>query len=263
MAKLRVGVVSFLNAQPLWVALKGDPDIELVPDTPARLSDMMAAGELDLGVLPTFEALRLPDVELVRELGVAADGPVESVGIFTKLDEGDTVSANSVRMDARSRTSVALARIILGALDVAPDARISEVRPELFNNYPESALLLIGDDCLRARAMWPDWRFLDLSQAWHEWTGLPFVFAIWTARAGVLTAALRRKLADALERGLMEVPRLVSISRQITGQSEEYLTRYLTQTIRHRLDQRCVEGLREFAKRCIEQGLLPRDTRMP
>jgi chorismate dehydratase len=205
----------------------------------------------------------LPDVELVRELGVAADGPVESVGIFTKLDEGDTVSANSVRMDARSRTSVALARIILGALDVAPDARISEVRPELFNNYPESALLLIGDDCLRARAMWPDWRFLDLSQAWHEWTGLPFVFAIWTARAGVLTAALRRKLADALERGLMEVPRLVSISRQITGQSEEYLTRYLTQTIRHRLDQRCVEGLREFAKRCIEQGLLPRDTRMP
>lgn len=263
MARLRVGVVSFLNAQPLWVALEGDPDIGLIPDTPARLSDMMAAGELDLGVLPVFEALRLPDVELVRELGVAAEGPVESVGIFTKLDEGDTVAAQSVRMDARSRTSVALAKIILAALDVQPEIHVSEVRPELFDNYPESALLLIGDDCLRARATRPNWRFLDLSQAWHELTGLPFVFALWTARAGVLTAALRRKLADALDRGLLEVPRLVAASRRITGQSDAYLSRYLTQTIRHRLDGRCVEGLREFAKRCIEHGLLPRDTRMP
>lgn len=263
MARLRVGVVSFLNAQPLWVALKDDPDIDLIPDTPARLSDMMAAGQLDLGVLPAFEALRLPDVELVRELGVAAEGQVESVGIFTRLDEGDTVSATSVRMDARSRTSIALAKIILAALDVQPDIHVSEVRPELFENYAESALLLIGDDCLRARAMWPKWRFLDLSQAWHELTGLPFVFAVWTARAGVLTAALRRKLADALDRGLFEVPRLVAAARRVTGQSEAYLSHYLTRTIRHRLDARCAEGLREFARRCVEHGLLPRDTRMP
>lgn len=258
MARLRVGVVSFLNAQPLWVALERDPDIELIPDTPARLSDLMEQGRLDLGVLPAVEALRLPDTELVLELGVSAEGPVDSVGIFTRLSSGDTVEANSLRMDQRSRTSVALARIILNVLDVQPEISLAEVRPELFANYSESALMLIGDDCLRARALWPDWRYLDLSQAWFEWTGLPFVFALWTARPGVLSAAVRRKLHDALNLGLLEVPRLVRAARESTRQSEDFLTNYLTRTIRHRLDGRCVEGLTEFARRAADLEILPK-----
>ena len=258
MPRLRVGVVSFLNAQPLWVALERDPDIELIPGNPAELSQMMAQGRLDLGVLPAVEALRLEECELVTELGVAAQGPVESVGIFTKLQSGDTVEANSLRVDQRSRTSVALARIILGALDVTPEITAGEVRPELFENYTESALLLIGDDCLRARAMWPDWRFLDLGQAWFEWTGLPFVFAVWTARPGVLTAALRRKLNDALNLGQLEISSLAKASRAATKQSEAYLTNYLTKVIRNRLDQRCMQGLVEFARRAVELEILPK-----
>ncbi len=80
MKNLRVGVVSYLNAVPLWYSLQNDPDIELVPDTPARLTEMMDRGEIDIGLLPVVEALRHDHWSFFTDLGVAAEGRVDSVG---------------------------------------------------------------------------------------------------------------------------------------------------------------------------------------
>ena len=73
--KLRIGVVSYLNAMPLWYALRHEQDIELVPDTPARLAAAMAADELDLGLLPVVEALRDPRLSFFPDLGIGAAKP--------------------------------------------------------------------------------------------------------------------------------------------------------------------------------------------
>ena len=75
--KLRVGVVSYLNAMPLWFSLQHDDSIELVPDTPSNLSRRMQDGELDIGLIPVVEALRDERLTFLPDLGIAADGIVD------------------------------------------------------------------------------------------------------------------------------------------------------------------------------------------
>ena len=73
MKKQRIGVVSYLNAVPLWYSLQNQTDIEVVPDAPAHLCRMMDAGRLDVGLLPVVETLRHESWTFFRDLGVAAD----------------------------------------------------------------------------------------------------------------------------------------------------------------------------------------------
>ncbi len=251
---LRTGVVSFLNAQPLWVDLRDDPQFEITAAPPAQLADMMAAGKLDLGLLPVFEALRLPNVEFLPDLGVAADGVVESVGLFA---EHQANQAKSLLIDGDSRTSAALVKLVLKAVGENPAILTGQIRPEDVPSCGHEAGMLIGDKCLKARALWPKLLFLDLASAWKELTQLPFVFAVWAARPGGFSGHVQGRLHQALMAGRERATELAEAAREATGWSTSALTRYLNQTIIHRLDDRCRNGLREFARRCVAEGLLP------
>ena len=46
---------------------------------PSVLARMLAAGELDVALVPTFEVLRAPVYQLVDGVAIACDGPVFSV----------------------------------------------------------------------------------------------------------------------------------------------------------------------------------------
>ena len=57
--KLRVGAVNYLNTKPLIERLTElAPEIELQLDLPSRLADRLAAGELDVGLIPVIEYFR-------------------------------------------------------------------------------------------------------------------------------------------------------------------------------------------------------------
>ena len=60
------------------------------------------------------------------------------------------------------------------------------------------AVLLIGDRAMRACL--PGFAHAyDLGQEWHDWTSLPFVYAVWAVREGVdlgpVAGALREAMA--------------------------------------------------------------------
>ncbi len=100
-------------------------------------------------------------------------------------------------LDAGSRTSQVLARIWLEAAHGVRPSRVEEL--PLGVSALEStadAVLVIGDSAMRVPHE-PFQEVVDLSEAWHRLTGLPFVFAFWVARGGVdlgeLPAALRQR----------------------------------------------------------------------
>jgi chorismate dehydratase len=69
---------------------------------------------------------------------------------------------------------------------------------------PYEACLLIGNEGLRQRHGVRDYAHIyDLGEEWHQWTGLPFVFARWMVRRSVdpKDAAL---LQDTLYEGLQD-----------------------------------------------------------
>ena len=54
---------------------------------------------------------------------------------------------------------------------------------------------------------------MDLAAAWREWTGLPFVFAVWSARRSLTSRArarLTEMIAGALDRGMARIPEIAA-----------------------------------------------------
>ena len=56
---IRVGAVSYLNTKPLIEGLGTfAPNADLKLDVPSRLADRLAAGDLDVGLIPVVEYFR-------------------------------------------------------------------------------------------------------------------------------------------------------------------------------------------------------------
>lgn len=251
----RVGVVAYVNALPLWCALTHEPDLELVPDSPVNLTRMMDDGLLDIGLLPIVEALRHPRWIFFPDLGVAADGIVDSVGLFVTKEPAQ---CETVALTSTSRTSVALTKVVLDGLHADPTYRTVEIKTEQLRDMPDDAVLLIGDQCLQARKIDHGRVFVDLAAEWKLLTGLPFVFAAWCGPQSKLTNELHQRLRDALKRGRSEVMDYVEGAAMDTGLQETELTKYLFETIKHELDGECLKGLIEFTRRAAKLELVPK-----
>ena len=71
----RLGCVKYLNARPLIYGWPG----EVRFDHPAVLCDLLAANQLDLALVSSFEYLRNPIYSIVDGVSIASHGPVYSV----------------------------------------------------------------------------------------------------------------------------------------------------------------------------------------
>src|SRR5215831_14178958 len=109
--KLRVGAVNYLNTKPLIYGLdRIAPQAELVLDLPSRLADGLAAGRLDVALIPSIEFFQKPDYKIVSDACIACRGPVRSVKLFSRVP---LERIKTLALDEGSRTSVALVRILL------------------------------------------------------------------------------------------------------------------------------------------------------
>src|SRR5215471_17764952 len=169
MTKLRVGAVNYLNSKPLIERLTDfAPNIDLTLDLPSRLADRMAAGELDVGLIPVVEFLRGDGYSCISNIAIGSRGPVLSVTLFSRVPWAEI---RSVALDDGSRTSSALAQILLRErYSVNPAVR--PLALDATADQSESdAVLLIGDRAMKACL--PGFRYaFDLGEEWLRWTGL-------------------------------------------------------------------------------------------
>ncbi len=274
--RLRIGGVSYLNSKPLLEDLPELlPDAELRLDFPSRLADDLTAGRLDVALIPSVEYFRGKNYEIVSDACVAARGPVLSVKLYTRKPWGDI---RTLALDQGSRTSATLARILLAErYGVFPD-----LQPLPLGNTTRDtdadAILLIGD-----RAMFtPDEKFVgtwDLGEAWFEWTGLPFVFAMWVARRSVLAPGespgeftfadagfppvINRglRLVEALEaardRGVERIEQIARREAPLLGLPLLVVEKYLTENLHYRMESAERSGLRWFYELAVRNGLAP------
>lgn len=248
--------IRFLNARPLLAGLEaGLPapfPYRLTTADPAECAEQLTAGRAVAGLVPVAALPSLPDVRVLPRLGVAARQAVKSVLLVTRvpLEEIRTLAAHPA-----SRTSVALARLLLSERwGVRP--RVVPVRPPLEAMLAEAeGAVLIGDPALHIQGR-SGHREVDLAAAWAEWTGLPFVFAVWGVRPAAptgLDALLEGSLAYAREHWQDLVPQWA----EAHGVGREKTRRYLEETLTYRLGDAEREGLREFLRRAAVAGVLP------
>jgi chorismate dehydratase len=254
-ASVRVGVVNYLNTKPLIHDLEGlAPQAELVLDVPSRLADRLAAGELDVALIPVIEYFRAGSYSVVPDIAIASRGPVLSVTLFSRVP---WAAVRRVALDAGSRTSAALTQVLL--------RRRYGVHPEVVplplergaEDADADAVLLIGDRAMRACL--PGFAHAyDLGQEWYDWTGLPFVYAVWAVRPGAELGGMAEALAEAKRRGLGQVGPIAQREAPRLGLDAGFCRRYLQTLLSFDLGPRELAGLRHYYALACELGLAPR-----
>jgi chorismate dehydratase len=254
---IRVGAVSYLNAKPLYYELCDyAPNVCLSMDVPSRLAEQLALGELDVALIPSVEYLRGTSLgyEIIPGFAIAARGPVHSVKLFTRVPwEG----IERLALDAGSRTSQVLARIWLDERHGVRPAKVEEL--PLGVSALEStadAVLVIGDRAMRVPRE-PFHDVVDLSEAWHALTGLPFVFALWVARGGVDLGNVPDALAQSRAMGLANAASLALSHGLRLGLDFATCYDYLTRILSYDLGEPEIAGLKRFAAMAARLGLAP------
>jgi len=144
---VKVCAVSYLNTSPLvWGMLHGDQRgaFDLTFRVPSECASAVASGEADIGIIPAIE-LNRHDYGRIRGLGIASRGPVRSILLVSSKPFGEI---ETLAGDTSSRTSVALARVIL-ARRYGAQPRLIARPPDLVRMLEDAdAGLIIGDPAL-------------------------------------------------------------------------------------------------------------------
>jgi len=272
---MRIGAVNYLNSKPLVFGLQElAPEARITYDLPSRLADSLSAGRLDVALVPSVEFFRSPGHRIISDACVACRGPVLSVKLHFRVPPRDV---RSVALDEGSRTSAALTQILLAEMCGVRPAREAlpiGCGPETTN---ADAVLLIGDRAINggeqgARseerkadqrialrsplpAPWLDvW---DLGEQWTQWTGLPFVFAMWIASEAADRSELAGILNAARDQGVEHLDEIAGHEAPLVGISRELANTYLRDNLHFTLGAKEREGLRRFYELCVAHGLAP------
>jgi chorismate dehydratase len=215
----------------------------------------MAAGQLDIALLPVIELARIPDLEIIPGLGIVTRGPSRSVLLISKKPVEEV---GSVALDAESRTSNALVRILFaecwGGAPEFIDAGHADVGASLAHC---DAVVRIGDKAL-FEPVPEDCLVYDLGTVWTEATGLPFVFAAWIARRGVLDREIYQTLHKSHRVGRRSIE-MIAEDYAWKGHRDPDVARvYLTQHIHCRLGSRELRAIETFLEMAARHGVIDR-----
>lgn len=257
---IRLGVVNYLNTRPLVYALERNlipHRFELIYDVPSACARMLAAGEVDLAIVPSIEYACSRNYRIVPGVSIASDGPVRSVLLLSRKPF-DRV--RSIALDTSSRTSVTLARVLMHRLH-GFDGKFLDHPPDLDAMLRAAdAAVLIGDISLHVER--PDLHTWDLGQVWREMTGLPFVFAVWAGRPEALEPGDVTALVEAKRIGLHHVDEIAKIFAEDNPKPPSFYATYLTEYVRYGLGSREIVGLQTFYRYAAELRLIEREPEM-
>ncbi len=237
--KIKVGAVSYLNTKPLVYGFKHGftlPNMDLVEDYPARIASKLLYNEIDIGLVPVAIIPKLKEHHIITDYCIGAEGPVASVALFSDVP---LEKIEKVLLDYQSRTSVALAKILIRDYwKISP--QVEDARED-FREHIKGAVagVVIGDRAFEQRTKSP--YIYDLAEAWQHFTGLPFVFAAWIANKK-LPADFVDQFNEANKVGLNKIDKVVA-----ENACPMYdLDTYYRKNISYNLTTRKREGLAAF-----------------
>ena len=239
-APLRFAAPAYANSVPLAQFIPVVcPHAELVLDYPACLLERLLERRVDAALMPVADFFAAPGLDMIPGLGIGTEQYVRSVLLRCNrpLQQVETV-----KLDPASRTSNALARILLERHWKHP-VRFVEGKSE----DKTDAEVVIGDRALCEPAG-PGGDY-DLASAWHDMTGLPFVFAVWVFhRDHPRPERLAEVVRLAKEAGLAALPEIVRQQATKLNLGESFCLDYFTRCIRYDLSPRHLEAMRLFRK---------------
>lgn len=240
--RYRISIVSYLNSLPFLEGLKNHPVsgmLEMHQDVPAVCAGKLSTGQADIGLIPAATLPEINQGNIISDYCIGCDGDVYSVLLLSRVPLNQI---ERILLDHESRTSVRLVRILAEEL--------WNIRPEWIQASPgyekgisaKTAAVVIGDRAMSLRKEFP--YAYDLGAAWKELTGLPFVFAVWTANRAIEQDFLLQ-FNEALREGIASIPSIISNLKDYPFPLTE-LESYLQHHIRYEFRDEQRKGLELF-----------------
>jgi chorismate dehydratase len=263
--KVRLGKISYANCLPVYWGLSNGLRprwLDLTPAPPTVLNGMLANEALDISPVSSVAYARhAEDWLILPSISIASRGEVLSVILVSTLPL-KSLDGKKVITTADSETSVELLRLCLEREGARPVLQRGTVRDTSDLNQDAEAALLIGDPALRRRRHEVGGQSVtDLGRYWHDWTGLPFVYAVWAVRRsfaeknGRVVKEVASILEQSLAQGNTHINTIAKHASLALALEEPYLQTYFRH-LHYRLGQEEVAGLRCFFDRLHDQGIL-------
>lgn len=210
--------------------------MEIVEEYPSKIAAMLLNDEIDVGLVPVAIIQKLKEHHIITDYCIGAEQEVASVCLFSEVP---LHQIEKVILDYQSRTSVALARVLIEKywkLPVVFEEATENFREEIKGT---TAAVVIGDRAFEQRKI-SKYKY-DLAQNWIAFTGLPFVFAAWVANK-TLPDSFIEAFNKANKKGLQHIDRVVA-----ENVSPYYdLKKYYTDNISYELTDEKRKGLEKF-----------------
>lgn len=244
MDNIKISAVSYLNTLPFLRGLQSSSDLKnchIELDHPAECARKLVQGEADLGLVPVAILPQLKNYKIISDFCIGAVGPVSSVMLYSQVP---LKNIEEIWLDYQSRTSVALVRVLA--------KNYWHIEPkwlEALEGYEKKiegsrAGVIIGDRTFGLNSTF-NYQY-DLSKEWHDFTGLPFVFACWVS-VKELPSDFVEEFNVALASGVAGIPALAEeINKSHTYKTD--VSTYLTRNLSYQLDDEKRKGLELFLK---------------
>ena len=252
--------MSYLNSKPLihGVEARG---VAVDVAVPSRLLPLALGDAHDLTLLPLADLVRHAD-ELVGVPcgGIACAGPTWTVRVYSRVP---LHAVARLHADTDSHTSVTLARLVFAErFGRQPElVDIDAAAVDWGDPVAEApdAVLLIGDKVVTdppPRSLYPI--ELDLGDAWHRMTGLPFTFAIWTRRRDrpLDPAGLPTLLERQLDANLRQLPELVEAYAPTHRWPSHLAADYLGRVLHYRIGEAERRGIERYVELAVKHDIL-------
>jgi chorismate dehydratase len=244
MEKFRISAVKYANTYPFIYGLNeskiGEKAI-IETDHPADCARKLITGRADIGLIPVGALPLLKEYYILGDYCIGAKDNVRTVMLLSNTGFSEI---KSVYLDYRSRTSVNLVKVLAKHFWKRPfEWKETSETFDFVNINRGEGVVLIGDQCFEYENNYSV--KVDLAKAWIDATGLPFVFAAWTANRRIEESFVE-ELNQAFATGVQNINLVVEkfgTSGTITG---EDLRRYLTENIDYPLDDEKRKGLKLF-----------------
>jgi len=251
---IRIGSVPYLNSKVLTFGLKpSTPAYTFEAHVPSVLAQKLRAEEVDVALVSSIEYFRNPGTTIIPNISVSSHREIWSIQLFHRVPLHE---AQRIALDPASETTNALLQVILHEkmklnielvqLQLGEDPMLRE---------DIDGFLKIGDPCLLFKTP-PGYQTLDLAAEWHEFTKLPFVFAVWVCRPGVNLQGINMELFMAKRDGLRNIDAISRTESRNLGIDYQRVKNYISRIVKYDLGREELGGMSLFRKYLVRQQMI-------
>lgn len=244
MAKIRVSAVKYANTYPFIYGLQEsglEKKIILEMDHPADCAAKLISGKVDIGLIPVASLPQLKEYQIIGDYCIGAIGKVRTVMLLSNCPfEG----IRKIYLDYRSRSSINLTKVLARNKWNRDFTWINTSKGfDFLNIETDESVVLIGDQCFEYEN---SFRYkVDLAEEWVSFSGLPFVFACWTANRHLENEFIE-EFNRALKTGINNIDAVVEKFGATGTIPGVILRNYLNENIDYVFDDNKKKGLKFF-----------------